>query len=84
MAACETWFGRAGGEGARELAALRLLGFFDRPAEAGCLAALRQAPPMAGLTEPLFVGAKRFLGLGTSRARVPGGVAAAGVRGGLS
>ena len=52
MAAYETWFGRAGGPGARELAALRLLGFFDRPAEAGCLAALRQAPPMAGLTEP--------------------------------
>ena len=33
MAAYETWFGRAGGQGARELAALRLLGFFDRPAE---------------------------------------------------
>ncbi|AUB80394.1 hypothetical protein [Candidatus Thiodictyon syntrophicum] len=65
MAAYETCFGRAGGQGARELAALRLLGFFDRPAAAGCLAALRQAPPMAGLTEPLFVGSKRFLGLGT-------------------
>ncbi len=54
MAAYENWFQRTGEqEGARELAALRLLGFFDRPADAGCLDALRQAPPIPGLTEPL-------------------------------
>ena len=53
MAAYEKWFLREGEQGARELAALRLLGFFDRPADAGCLAALRKAPPIPGLTEPL-------------------------------
>ena len=40
------------GEGP-ELAILRLLGLFDRPAEAGALNALRAAPPIPGLTEPL-------------------------------
>ncbi len=53
MAAYETWFQREGERGARELATLRLLGFFDRPADTGCLAALRWAPPIPGLTEPL-------------------------------
>jgi tetratricopeptide (TPR) repeat protein len=53
MAAYEKWFQREGEQGARELAALRLLGYFDRPADAGCLAALRRAPPIPGLTEPL-------------------------------
>lgn len=32
---------------------LRLLGLFDRPADSGCLEALRQAPVIAGLTEHL-------------------------------
>ncbi len=40
------------GEGV-ELAVLRLLGLFDRPAEAEALAALRAAPAIPGLTEPL-------------------------------
>lgn len=53
MAAYEKWFQREGKQGARELAALRLLGFFDRPADADCMAALRRAPPIPGLTEPL-------------------------------
>ncbi|MBS1211647.1 MAG: hypothetical protein H6R26_263, partial [Proteobacteria bacterium] len=53
MAAYETWFQREGERGARELAALRLLGFFDRPADAECLTALRATPPIPGLTEPL-------------------------------
>ena len=34
-------------------AVLRLLGLFDRPADADCLAALRAEPAIAGLTEPL-------------------------------
>jgi tetratricopeptide (TPR) repeat protein len=34
-----------------ELEALRLLGFFDRPADEGCLRALRDKPAIAGLTE---------------------------------
>lgn len=53
MAAYEKWFQREGEQGARELAALRLLGFFDRPADADCLAALRRAPAIPDLTEPL-------------------------------
>ncbi|WP_295426853.1 TIR domain-containing protein [uncultured Thiodictyon sp.] len=40
--------------GAVELAALRLLGLFDRPADAGCIRALREAPAIPGLTEPLM------------------------------
>jgi hypothetical protein len=53
VAAYETWFAREGEACARELAALRLLGFFDRPASADLLAALRADPPIPGLTEPL-------------------------------
>ncbi|MCH8047941.1 MAG: hypothetical protein IID44_29960, partial [Planctomycetes bacterium] len=33
---------------------LRLLGLFNRPADAGCLNALRAEPAIPGLTEPLF------------------------------
>ena len=53
VAAYESWFAREGESRSRELAALRLLGFFDRPASAALLAALRAAPPISGLTEPL-------------------------------
>ena len=53
VAAYETWFAREGEQRSRELAALRLLGFFDRPAGRQLLDALRQAPPIAGLTEAL-------------------------------
>ena len=46
MAAYEQWLLRDGGdEGRREVAVLRLMGLFDRPADAGCLAALRQRTP---------------------------------------
>jgi tetratricopeptide (TPR) repeat protein len=41
-------------EGRRAFALLRLLGLFDRPADAGCLDALWKAPAIAGLTEPLI------------------------------
>ncbi|HKH44571.1 MAG TPA: toll/interleukin-1 receptor domain-containing protein [Thermoanaerobaculia bacterium] len=41
------------GEGP-ELSILRLLGLFDRPADAAALQALRAKPPIPGLTEPLF------------------------------
>ncbi|MCH8880125.1 MAG: ATP-binding protein [Planctomycetes bacterium] len=53
MAAYEKWLVEAGDDGVRALAALRLLGLFDRPADAGCLAALRHEPVIAGLTDPL-------------------------------
>jgi len=36
-----------------DLQALRLIGLFERPASADCLAALRQAPAIPGLTEQL-------------------------------
>jgi hypothetical protein len=53
MAAYEQWLLRDGGdEGRREVAVLRLMGLFDRPADAGCLAALRHET-IPGLTEPL-------------------------------
>jgi hypothetical protein len=53
MAAYEQWLGEGGEDALRQLAVLRLLGLFDRPADAGCLAALRKEPVIAGLTEPL-------------------------------
>jgi tetratricopeptide (TPR) repeat protein len=54
MAVYEKWLRGKGDEDAlRQLAVLRLLGLFNRPADAGCLAALRQEPAIAGLTEPL-------------------------------
>src|SRR5262245_54955126 len=49
IAAYTRWLGEG-----PELAILRLLGLFDRPAEAGALKALRAAPPIPGLTEHLF------------------------------
>jgi len=53
MAAYEQWLlGNGGDEGRREVAVLRLMGLFDRPADAGCLAALR-SETIPGLTEPL-------------------------------
>jgi tetratricopeptide (TPR) repeat protein len=53
MAAYERWLGEGGEDGARQLAILQLLGLFDRPADTGCLAALRRPPAIPGLTEPL-------------------------------
>lgn len=41
------------GEGA-EVVVLRLLGLFDRPADDGCIRALRAAPAIPGLTEALI------------------------------
>jgi tetratricopeptide (TPR) repeat protein len=51
MEAYENWFEREGELG--QLAVLRLLGLFDRPASRTCLDALRKEPVIAGLTEPL-------------------------------
>jgi hypothetical protein len=53
MDAYAEWFESDGEKGARALAMLRLLGLFDRPADAGCLNALWQAPAIDGLTDPL-------------------------------
>ncbi len=53
IAAHEKRLSTGGEDGLRELAALRLLGLFDRPVDGGCLKALRGAPGIEGLTEPL-------------------------------
>ena len=54
MDAYAKWFESDGERGRQALAILRLLGLFDRPADAGCLAALWRAPSIDGLTEPLI------------------------------
>lgn len=48
IAAYERWLSDG-----MELAILRLLGFFDRPADLPSIVALREPPPIAGLTESL-------------------------------
>ncbi len=53
IGAYERWLSEGGEDGARQLAVLRLLGLFDRPADVGCMAALRGKPVIADLTEPL-------------------------------
>jgi hypothetical protein len=57
MEAYENWFQREGEQG--QLAVLRLLGLFDRPASGTCLDALRKEPVIAGLTEPLVALGRR-------------------------
>ena len=53
MAAYEAWLAEGDDRAVRQLAVLRLLGLFDRPATQDCLEALRRAPVIEGLTEPL-------------------------------
>jgi len=53
IGAYERWLNEGGKDGVRQLAVLRLLGLFDRPADAGCIKALRSEPVIADLTEPL-------------------------------
>lgn len=53
IAAFRQRFEEGGEVGLRMLAAARLLAFFDRPATPGCLAVLRSAPAIPGLTERL-------------------------------
>ena len=67
MEAYERWFQREGEKGQRQLAVLRLLGLFDRPASKDCLDALRKEPVIAGLTEPLVGLAPREWTLVASR-----------------
>jgi tetratricopeptide (TPR) repeat protein len=53
MEAYERWLAGGDERTKRSLAVLRLLGLFDRPADAGCLAALRTTPTISSLTEPI-------------------------------
>ncbi|WP_051604181.1 SEFIR domain-containing protein [Methylobacter tundripaludum] len=50
MAAYVAWLAAGGEQGQRELAILRLMGLFDRPADAASLTALRNKPAIPGLT----------------------------------
>src|SRR5262249_31265766 len=49
--AYERWFAAGDAEARRQLSVLRLLGLFDRPASADCLAVLRGGTAIAGLTD---------------------------------
>jgi hypothetical protein len=53
MDAYVRWLESEGRHGKRALAVLRLMGLFDRPADASCLKALWKAPFIPDLTEPL-------------------------------
>jgi hypothetical protein len=53
IAAYEAWLADDSEESRRELAVLRLLGLFDRPATADCVQALLKPPAIDGLTDPL-------------------------------
>jgi hypothetical protein len=63
MAAYDAWLKDGGESGRRQRALLCLLGLFDRPADAGCLAALRRPPVIEGLTDGLFHRQTRWFGL---------------------
>ncbi len=54
LAAFEYWFDRGSELYKQQLAILRVLGLFDRPADAGCIAVLRTPPVMVGFTDSLF------------------------------
>lgn len=64
MASYERWFGAGA-----ELQVLRLLGLFDRPADAKALAALRAAPEISGLTEGIGPGEDKAWNLALARLR---------------
>ena len=53
MATYARWLEEGGEEGLRQVALLRLLGLFDRPARIEWIEALRAKPMIPGLTEPL-------------------------------
>ena len=67
MRAYENWFSGEGKSGKRLVAVLRLLGLFDRPADVGCIAALRKPPAISGLTDVLVDQGKAQWNLTLSR-----------------
>jgi tetratricopeptide (TPR) repeat protein len=62
LAGFERWFADSGDMEQRSLAVLRLLGLFDRPADAGCIADLRDPPAITGLTDRFFMNANAATG----------------------
>ncbi len=65
--AYEKWFAAGDAQAQRQLAILRLLGLFDRPASKGCLNALRAEPIIPGLTDALANGADKDFKIALSR-----------------
>jgi hypothetical protein len=65
--AYETWFAGGDEQAKRQLAILRLLGLFDRPASEGCLTALRAKPKIAGLNEALAGGSEKDWNIALNR-----------------
>jgi tetratricopeptide (TPR) repeat protein len=53
LAAYEQWFSHGEEDEVRGLAILRVLGLFDKPADAGCMKALCKPPIIKGLSETL-------------------------------
>ena len=53
MDAYQHWFAEKGDVGQQQMAAVRLLGLFNRPADSGCLNALRTAKAIPGLTDAI-------------------------------
>lgn len=51
MEAYEQWFEAEGDRGQRQLAVLRMMGLFDRVADAGCIASLRRDGGIAGVSD---------------------------------
>ena len=65
--AYEKWFAAGDEQAKRQLAILRLLGLFDRPASNGCLMALRAEPLIAGLNDAIVGGLDRDWKIALSR-----------------
>src|SRR6185503_17329960 len=65
--AYEKWFESGDEQAKRQLAILRLLGLFDRPASNGCLTALRAQPKIAGLSDAIVGGSDKDWKMALSR-----------------
>jgi len=65
--AYENWFKTGDEQAKRQLAILRLLGLFDRPASKGCLDALRNKPKIAGLNDELAESSDKDLKIALGR-----------------
>lgn len=65
--AYEKWFETGDEQAKPQLAVLRLLGLFDRPASEGCLKALRAEPKISGLNDALAGGSDKNWNIALSR-----------------
>jgi hypothetical protein len=67
MDAYVKWLAAEGEKGRRAIAMLSLLGLFDRPATADCLAALKQFPAIPDLTESLAAATEEQVAIAQTR-----------------